>query len=96
MSQLILHKRNGTVGSIPAGASLTQGELAVNTADGKVFTKKANGDVVNVADQSSVGTLYGLVAKVVDVVINKQYLVFNRMTIDATSILRVGGQVIVL
>jgi len=45
----IQHKRSATAGAAPAAGSLTAGELAVNTADGKVFTKRDNGTVVAMA-----------------------------------------------
>lgn len=45
----IRHKRSATAGAAPAAGSLTAGELAVNTADGKVFTKRDNGTVVAMA-----------------------------------------------
>jgi hypothetical protein len=48
MANTILHKRSSTAGVTPAAGSLTQGELAINTADGKLFTKKANGTVVEI------------------------------------------------
>jgi hypothetical protein len=48
MANTILHKRSATASAVPAAGSLTPGELAVNTADGKVFTKKDNGTVVEI------------------------------------------------
>lgn len=38
-SSIILHKRNSESGAIPAPASLSAGELAMNIADGKLFLK---------------------------------------------------------
>lgn len=49
MPNTILHKRNGTANASPTASSLAVGELAINTADGTVFTKRTNGSVVNVA-----------------------------------------------
>jgi hypothetical protein len=48
MANTILHKRSSTAGVTPAAGSLTQGELAINTADGKLFTKKVDGTVVEI------------------------------------------------
>ena len=42
----IKHKRSAVSGSVPTPGDLTPGELALNTADGKLFTKKANGAVI--------------------------------------------------
>lgn len=47
MPNTILHKRSTTTGVTPAANTLTPGELAINTADGKVFTKKNDGTVIS-------------------------------------------------
>lgn len=49
MSNTLLHKRNSTASAVPAAGVLSAGELAVNTADGRVYTKRDNGTVVDVA-----------------------------------------------
>ena len=48
MANTILHKRNSTALAVPAAASLTVGELAINTADGKLFTKKDDLSVIEI------------------------------------------------
>lgn len=48
MADKILHKRASTPGKVPMPGDLTPGELAVNTADGKLFTKRDDGAVVEV------------------------------------------------
>lgn len=48
------HKRNSTAGATPAAGTLVTGELAVNTADGKLFTKKDNGTVVEIGGAAGV------------------------------------------
>jgi len=48
MANTILLKRSSSTGAIPVAGSLTVGELALNTADGKLFTKKTNGVVVEI------------------------------------------------
>lgn len=53
MANIIRHKRSSVPGSVPSPDDLFLGELAVNTADGKVFTKKTDGVVIDVA--SSLG-----------------------------------------
>lgn len=53
MANTILHKRSSTASAVPAAGSLTVGELAINAADGKLFTKKADGSVVEVSSNSS-------------------------------------------
>ena len=49
MPNTIRHKRSATASAAPAAASLVAGELAVNTADGRVYTKQDSGTVVDVA-----------------------------------------------
>lgn len=46
MADLILIKRNLTSGVVPTTASLVPGELAINVADGKLFTRQS-GSAVN-------------------------------------------------
>lgn len=48
MANTIRHKRNSTAAAVPAAASLSTGELAINTADGKLFTKKDNLSVIEI------------------------------------------------
>jgi hypothetical protein len=48
MANTIRHKRNSTPGATPGAGTLVTGELAINTADGKLFTKKENGTVVEI------------------------------------------------
>lgn len=43
-------KRNATSGAVPAAASLTAGEPAVNTADGRMFVKTDAGTVVDISE----------------------------------------------
>jgi hypothetical protein len=50
MAQTIQLKRSSTSGAIPSAGSLSAGELAVNTADGKVYTRKDSGTVVGLTD----------------------------------------------
>ncbi len=49
MANTILHKRSSTTGATPTGAQLSAGELALNTADGKVFMKNSSGTVIEVS-----------------------------------------------
>jgi len=49
MANTILHKRSSTPGATPTAAQLALGELALNTADGKVFMEKGDGTVYEVS-----------------------------------------------
>ncbi|WP_298187841.1 hypothetical protein [uncultured Pseudomonas sp.] len=46
MADIIKHKRSATAAAVPAAGQLSLGELAINTADGKVYLKKSDGSVV--------------------------------------------------
>lgn len=48
MPSTILLKRSSTASSVPAAASLQSGELAINLADQKLYSKTAGGTVVQV------------------------------------------------
>lgn len=59
----ILHKRSATTGVVPSATELDLGEMAVNTADGKVFIKKTSGVVVEVGGAGvSSGTVTSVAA----------------------------------
>lgn len=49
MPNTIQHKRSSTPAAVPNANALAAGELAVNTADGRVYMKKNDGSVVDVA-----------------------------------------------
>jgi hypothetical protein len=49
MTNPILHKSSAVATAVPAAASLTVRELALNTADGRLFTKTGAGTVVEFA-----------------------------------------------
>jgi ABC-type amino acid transport substrate-binding protein len=48
MANTVLHKRSTTASAVPSAGSLTTGELAINTADGTIFTKKTDNSVINI------------------------------------------------
>jgi len=61
MANTIRLKRNTSSGTMPAAEALSTGELAINTADGVLFTKNESGSVVRLPafdlnGQSIVGT----------------------------------------
>lgn len=64
MANTIRHKRNSTAGATPSAGSLVTGELAINTADGKLFTKTDSGTVVEIGGSSGGTTLYAGTATV--------------------------------
>lgn len=48
MPNTVLHKRNNTIGVRPTPSDLLFGELAINTAEGRIFTKVSESRVVEV------------------------------------------------
>ena len=46
MANTIQHKRSSTASDVPTSSDLLVGEIAVNTADGKIYTKHTNGSIV--------------------------------------------------
>lgn len=52
MAVTIITKNSSTASSVPGAGSLTQGELAVNVTDKKLYTKDSGGTVVLLSDGS--------------------------------------------
>ena len=59
MANTIQHKRSSTATTIPTSGQLAAGELAVNTADGKLYLKKDNASVIQIGGPAEAGTLTG-------------------------------------
>ena len=51
-------KRSETASSVPSSGDLEVGEVAINSADQKIYTKKSDGTVVEVAN-AAVGASEG-------------------------------------
>lgn len=56
MANTIQHKRSSVSGVTPAASGLSQGELAINIADGKFYTKNSSNTVINLGVTSISGT----------------------------------------
>tara|TARA_R100000479_G_scaffold174263_1_gene122130 strand:- start:415 stop:612 length:198 start_codon:yes stop_codon:yes gene_type:complete len=50
MTNTVILKKNSSAGNAPSASDLSAGELAVNTADGKLFTKHTDGTVKTIAE----------------------------------------------
>jgi len=48
----ILHKNSLTTGKTPLGSELSLGEIAINSNDGRIFTKRVDGTVVSMTYQN--------------------------------------------
>ena len=55
MANTIQLKRSGTASDTPSASDLAVGELAVNTADAKLFTKHTDGSIKELAGSSGGG-----------------------------------------
>ena len=59
MANIIQHKRSSTATTIPTSGQLSAGELAVNTADGKLYLKKDNATIVQIGGPVAAADLTG-------------------------------------
>jgi hypothetical protein len=57
MPNIIKHKRNSVAGTVPGSGALDQGELAINIADGKFYTKNSSNNIINLGVSSVSGTI---------------------------------------
>jgi hypothetical protein len=53
MATVIKPKRSESAGSAPSASDLQAGEIAINSADLKIYTKQADGTVVEVANRGA-------------------------------------------
>ncbi len=58
MAQTIKLRRSSTGGAIPSTSSLSLGEVAINTYDGKLFMKKNDGSETIIDITASAGAAY--------------------------------------
>ena len=57
MATKIIHKKSSTASSIPSASSLEPGEIAVNLADKKLYSKQTDGTVVELAPRGDASLL---------------------------------------
>ena len=57
MALAIQHKRSSTAGSQPGASDISVGEIAINLADLKMFTKTASNSIVGIGGEDVVGTI---------------------------------------
>lgn len=56
MANTFIPKRSSVPGKVPLASDLQIGELAVNLADSKIYTKNSNGDVIELANAEVTST----------------------------------------
>lgn len=59
---VIKHYSSSTTGSVPSAVDLVEGELAINTADEKVFFKNLGGSVVDISQSKGISGTYARLA----------------------------------
>ncbi len=59
MSHVIKPKRSETGSAAPGTSDLQTHEIAMNVADGKIYTKAANGSIVTVAEKNGTSVSEG-------------------------------------
>ena len=57
MAITIQHKRNSTTGNAPTASDIAQGEIAINLADLRMFTKDHNNAIQRIGGEDVVATL---------------------------------------
>ena len=62
---IIKHYSSSTTGSVPSAADLVQGELAINTADERIYFENASGQVVNFGESKGISATYARRSSVV-------------------------------
>lgn len=67
MAQTIQLKRSAVAGKVPTTSDLSLGELALNTYDGKLYTKKDNG-TASIVELSGGGGSGGPIAETAQVI----------------------------
>ena len=83
MANKILHKRNNVQGQAPTSEQIDLGEIAINTADGKMFIKKSDGTIQDVSKEIFKGDTR--------VVVNDEGNGVVTMEVDGVEKLRVDG-----
>lgn len=87
MADKILLKRADTPGKAPLAADLVPGELAINTADGRVFTKLVGGQIIEVS-RVKWGEIHGSVNDQADVLAAMD----DRLDLSTRSVTGTSGQ----
>ena len=57
MAVTLQHKRNSTTGNAPTASDIAQGEIAINLADLRMFTKDHNNAIQRIGGEDVVATL---------------------------------------
>lgn len=53
MTTVIKPKRSETASAVPSSSDLAEGEIAINSTDLKIYTKQADGTIVEVANKGA-------------------------------------------
>ena len=64
MANKVNHKRSAVAGKVPVAADLELGQLAINTTDGKLYTKKGDNTIAELSISAAERTKLGGLNKV--------------------------------
>ena len=87
MTTRIILADNPNSGSVPVASSLEQAELVINTADGRLFTKNASGQVVllNSKNSNPISSSYAVTASFANVAASATGFNIQRTSVSVTS-----------
>jgi hypothetical protein len=84
-------KQSSISGKVPLEGSLVQGELAINTADQKLYSKDSNGDIFEIGHISAAGTVPSAIGHTGKFLTNNGTSSFWGDTDDLVSLLLSNG-----
>ena len=59
MSNTVIHKRSSVAGKKPASADIAVGEIAINLADAKAFSKDTGGNIIELGGSAGILNIDG-------------------------------------
>ena len=86
MANKILHKRNNVTGQEPTAEQLDLGEIAINTADGKMFIKQSDGTIKDITQQIEKGDTRVVVNDLGDGVVTMEVDGVEKLRVDGTQV----------
>lgn len=89
MANTFALKRSSVAGKVPSSSDLTAGELAINLADGKLFSKNGLGSVISVGGGVSAAQVYN--SSTVNGAVSATAISFGSVSFDTDSIWSVGS-----
>ena len=76
--------RSHTAGAVPALANMSEGEIAINTADGKIYTRNDNDEIVDLSGGNN-HTHEAVDITDIESYVDSRVLIANRPTVEDVS-----------